>query len=42
MPAAVREPEKSGGSAFMRRDLREDTHEILAHDFLSVVRIEAG
>jgi hypothetical protein len=36
------EPEKSKGSAFMRRDLRENAHEIRAHDFLRVVMIEAS
>jgi hypothetical protein len=42
LPAAIREPENSRGTAFMRRDLCENTHEIPAHDFLSVVLTEAS
>ena len=41
-PAAMREPGNSRGTAFIRRDLSENAHEILAHDFLSVVMIEAS
>lgn len=36
------EPGKSRGSAIMTRDLRENAHEIRAHDFLGVVLIEAS